>query len=174
MGRGGKRPGAGRRPGAKGKLTIGRELAQAKAQAALPSVFEGNALTLFQQVYRDPTNDLKVRIDAAAKAIAYELPRPEFSAPAGDVVPLHERLRAYARARLIQDSEGKVVDTGQSQKERVGLQPVHRHRQDLDENDPAFRSKTSDDAEGINAKQAPPRAPDWRYSDDDDGNWMTV
>jgi hypothetical protein len=90
------------------------------------------------------------------------------------VVPLHERIRAYARAAAIQGSEGKVVDTGQSQKERVGLQPVHRHRQDLDENDPAFRSKTPDDAKGIKAKQAPPRAPDWRYADDDDGNWMTV
>jgi hypothetical protein len=73
---------------------------------------------------------------------------------------------------LIQASEGKVVDTGQSQKERVGLQPVHRHRQDLEENDPAFRSKIPGDAEGINAKQAPPRAP--RYADDDDGDWMTV
>jgi hypothetical protein len=51
---------------------------------------------------------------------------------------------------------------------------IARHRQDLDENDPASRSKTPDDAEGINAKQAPPRAPDWRYADDDDGNWMTV
>jgi hypothetical protein len=60
-----------------------------------------------------------------------------------------------ARARLIQASEGKVGDTGQSQKERVGLQPVHRHRQDLDENDPARRSKTPDDAEGIKAKQRP-------------------
>jgi hypothetical protein len=80
------------------------------------------------------------------------------------VVPLHERLRAYARARATQASEGKV-DTGQSQKERLGLQPVHRHRQDLHENDPASRSKTPDDAEGINAKQAPPRAPDWRNLD---------
>jgi hypothetical protein len=93
-------------------------------------------------VYRDTKVELRVRIYAAAKAIAYELPIPEFSAPAGDVVPLHERIRAYARAAAIQGSEGKVVDTGQSQKERVGLQPVHRHRQDLDENDPASRSKT--------------------------------
>jgi hypothetical protein len=136
MPRGGKRPGAGRKPGAKSKNTVAREIAREAAKAAAKAVlpdFQGNALTLFQQVYRDPTNDLKVRIDAAAKAIACELPRPEFSAPAGDVVPLHERLRAYARARLIQDSEGKVVDTGPSQKERVGLQPVHPHRQDLDE-----------------------------------------
>jgi hypothetical protein len=134
-------------------------------------VFEGNALALFQQVYRDTTNDMRVRLDAARAAAPYEQPKPEFSAPAGDVVPLHERLRAYARAAAIQASEGKVVDTGQSQN---GLQPVHRHKQDLDENDPASRSKTPDDAEGINAKQASPRAPDWRYADDDDGNWMTV
>jgi hypothetical protein len=138
----------GRTKGTPNKRTLARETAAVEAKAKLPSVFEGNALALFQMVYRDPTNDLKVRLDAAKAAVGYELPRPEFAAPAGDVVPLHERLRAYARARLIQASEGKVVDTGQSQKERVGLQPVHRHRQDLGENDPPFRSKTPDDAEG--------------------------
>jgi hypothetical protein len=141
-------------------------LADAAAAAALPEHFQGNSLALLQAVYRDTKLDLRVRVDAASKALPYEVPKPEFATPAGDVVPLHERLRAYARARLIQASEGKVVDTGQSQKERVGLPPVHRHRQDLDENGPAFRSKTPDDAEGINAKQAPPRAPDWRYADD--------
>jgi hypothetical protein len=52
---------------------------------------------------------MRVRLDAARAAAPYEQPKPEFSAPAGDVVPLHERLRAYARARLIQASDGKVV-----------------------------------------------------------------
>jgi hypothetical protein len=141
---------------------------------ALPEQFQGNALALLQAVYRDTKLELRVRIDAASKALAYELPKPEFATPAGDVVPLHERLRAYARAAAIAASEGKVVDTRQNQKERVGLQPVHRHRQDLDENDPAFRSKTPDDAEGIKAKQAPPRAPDWRYADDDKSVWVAV
>jgi hypothetical protein len=164
----------GRTKGTPNKRTLARRLAEAEAMCALPEHFQGNSLALLQAVYRDTKLELRVRIDAASKALAYELPKPEFATPAGDVVPLHERLRAYARARLIQASEGKVVDTGQSQKERVGLQPVHRHRQDLDENDPASRSKTPDDAEGINAKQAPPRAPDSRYADDDDGNWMTV
>jgi hypothetical protein len=164
----------GRQKGSLNKRTLARRLAEAEAMCALPEHFQGNSLALLQAVYRDTKLDLRVRVDAASKALPYEQPKPEFSAPAGDVVPLHERLRAYARARLIQASEGKVVDTGQSQKERVGLQPVHRHRQDLDENDPAFRSKTPNDAEGINAKQAPPRAPDWRCADDDDGNWMTV
>jgi hypothetical protein len=107
-----------------------------------------------------------VRIDAAGKALPFEVAKPEASTAASDVVPLHIRIREYARENAIHGSEGKLVDNGQ-------LQPVHRHRQDL-ENDPAFRSKTPDDAEGINAKQAPPRAPDWRYADDDDGNWMTV
>jgi hypothetical protein len=146
----------------------------AAAAAALPEQFQGNSLALLRAVYRNAKLDFRVRVDAASKALPCELPKPEFATPAGDVVPLYERLRAYARARAIQASEGKEVDTGQSHKERLGLQPVHRHRQDLDENDPAFRSKTPDDAEGIKAKQALPRAPDWRYADDDDGNWMTV
>jgi arylsulfatase A-like enzyme len=51
--------------------------------------------------------ELRVRIDAAKSALAYELPKPEFAAPAGDVVPLHERIRAYARARAIAASEGQ-------------------------------------------------------------------
>jgi hypothetical protein len=164
----------GRQKGTPNKRTLARHLAEAATAAALPEQFQGNSLALLQAVYRDTKLDLRVRVDAASKALPYEVPKPEFGTPAGDVVPLHERLRAYARAAAIQGSEGKVMDTGQSQKERVGLQPVHRHRQDLDENDPAFRSKTPDDAEGINGKQAPPRAPDWRYAVDDDGNWMTV
>jgi hypothetical protein len=145
--------------GTPNKRTVARRLAEAEAAASLPEQFQGNALALLQAVYRNTRLDLRVRVDAASKALPYEVPKPEFATPAGDVVPLHERLRAYARARAIQASEGKVVDTGQSQKERLGLQPVHRHRQDLDENDPAFRSKTFDDAEGINGNQAPlPRA----------------
>jgi hypothetical protein len=53
---------------------------------------------------------LRVRIDAASKALPYEQPKPEFSAPAGDIVPLHVRIRAYARERAIQASDGKVVE----------------------------------------------------------------
>jgi hypothetical protein len=138
----------GRTKGTPNKRTLARRLAEAEAMRALPEQFQGNSLALLQAVYRDTKLDLRVRLDAAKSALPYEQPKPGFSAPAGDVVPLHVRLRAYARARAIAASEGKVVDTGPSQKERVGLQPVHRHRQDLGENDPAFRSKTPDDAEG--------------------------
>jgi hypothetical protein len=159
----------GRTKGTPNKRTVARRLAEAEAMRALPQHFQGNSLALLQAVYRDTKLELRVRIDAAAKAIAYELPKPEFAAAAGDVVPLHVRIREYERERTIQ-VEGKVVDTGQSQKERVGLQPMHRHRQDLDKNDSAFKFTTPDDAEGINAKHAPPRAPDWCYADDNDGN----
>jgi hypothetical protein len=128
-------------------------------------------------VMRDEKVEAHRRDEMAKAAAPYVHPRiapAQPGHPDPDFVPLHIRIREYARQAAIHGSNGKVVDTGQSQKERVGLQPVHRHRQDLDENDPAFRSKTPDDAEGIKAKQAPPRAPDWRYADDDDGNWMTV
>jgi hypothetical protein len=77
---------------------------------ALPEQFQGNSLALLQAVYRNTKLDLRVRVDAASKALAYEIPKPQFATPAGDVVPLHERLRAYARARAIQASQGKVVE----------------------------------------------------------------
>jgi hypothetical protein len=101
----GSKPGerrGGRQKGTLNKLTVGRELAEAKAKAALPSPFQGNALALLQAVYRDTSQELRLRIDAASKALAYELPKPEFATPAGDVVPLHVRLREYAREKMIQ------------------------------------------------------------------------
>jgi hypothetical protein len=72
---------------------------------ALPEQFQGNSLALLQAVYRDTKLDLRVRIDAASKALPYEVPKPQFATPAGDMVPLHERLRAYARARLSRANE---------------------------------------------------------------------
>jgi hypothetical protein len=75
---------------------------------ALPEHFQGNSLALLQAVYRDTKLDLRLRVDAASKALPYELPKPEFATLAGDVVPLHERLRAYARARAIQASEAEL------------------------------------------------------------------
>jgi hypothetical protein len=98
----------GRTKGTPNKRTLARRLAEAEAMCALPEHFQGNALALLQMIYRDTKLELRVRIDAASEALAYELPKPEFATPAGDVVPLHERLRAYARARLIHASEGKM------------------------------------------------------------------
>jgi hypothetical protein len=79
------------------RRTIARELAEAAAAAALPEQFQGNALALLQAVYRNTANELRVRIDAAGKALPFEMARPE-------------RIRAYERARAIQGNDGKVVD----------------------------------------------------------------
>jgi hypothetical protein len=129
----------GRRKGSPNKRTLARRLAEAEAMCALPEHFQGNSLALLQAVYRNTKLDLRLRMDAASKALPYEQPKPEFSAPAGDVVPLHVRIQAYARERSIQASQGEVVGAGQSQKKLDGLQPAHRHRHDLDKNDSAFR-----------------------------------
>jgi hypothetical protein len=81
-GRGGRRPAAGRKPGSKTKRTLAPRLAE--ATRALPEQFQGNSLALLQAIYRNTTLELRVRIDAASKALPYEQPKPEFSAPAGD------------------------------------------------------------------------------------------
>jgi hypothetical protein len=78
--------------------------------SALPEHFQRDSLALLEAVCRNTTLELRVRIHAASKALAYELPKPEFATPVGDVVPLHERIRAYARAREIQGNGGKVVE----------------------------------------------------------------
>jgi hypothetical protein len=77
---------------------------------ALPEHFQGNSLALLQAVYRDTSQELRVRIDAAGRALPYEMSRPENKTGAPDVVPLHERIKEYAREKAIQTSEGKVVE----------------------------------------------------------------
>ena len=70
---------------------------------ALPEQFQGNSLALLQAVYRDRNLDMRLRIEAAGRALPYEVPKVE-PAPqvVGDFVPLHERIREYARLKAIQ------------------------------------------------------------------------
>lgn len=89
---------------------LARDQAFAKAKDKLPLKYKGNALALLQVVYADTAVDLRTRIDAAKAALAYEMPKPENKQAAPDMVPLHERLKEYARERAIQASAGKVVD----------------------------------------------------------------
>jgi hypothetical protein len=70
-----RRPGAGRKPGSKTKSTLAPRLAEAEAMSTLPEQFQGNALALLQAVYRNAKLDLRVRIDAASKALPYEVPK---------------------------------------------------------------------------------------------------
>lgn len=78
MARGGARPGAGRKPGTKSKTTREREqaakLAAAKVAEAMPGAFEGDAHALLMMVYKDPNQDMSLRLDAAKAAIRFEKP----------------------------------------------------------------------------------------------------
>lgn len=102
----------GRVAGVPNKRTLARQLAEAEAMCALPEQFQGNSLALLQLIYRSSAFDIRTRIDAAGKALPYETAKPEpFQAPS-DSVPLHERLKEYAREKALASSAGKVVDIG--------------------------------------------------------------
>lgn len=75
---GGRRPGAGRPKGATNKRT--REMQAAARETAetilatVPSAFEGDAHALLMTVYKDPSNPIDLRVDAAKAAIRFEKP----------------------------------------------------------------------------------------------------
>lgn len=70
----------GRRKGTPNRITIEREAAveQAHEQIAQvlgPTVFDGDAHAMLMTVYKDTSQPLVLRIDAAGKAIGYEKPK---------------------------------------------------------------------------------------------------
>ena len=67
----------GRKPGSKNKLTLAKAAARAEAMKllneSLPAdAFSGDAIALFQRIYRDPTFDAELRLEAAAKIAQFE------------------------------------------------------------------------------------------------------
>ena len=78
MSRGGTRPGAGRRKGSKNQHTKEREaaieVARKKLAKTLPDAFDGDAHALLMAVYQDASHPIRIRVDAAAKALPYEKP----------------------------------------------------------------------------------------------------
>lgn len=68
----------GRPPGSKSKRTVEREQAMSEAaktiEEALEGAFEGDAHALLMVVYKDPSKEMALRIDAAKAAIRYEKP----------------------------------------------------------------------------------------------------
>jgi hypothetical protein len=68
----------GRPPGAKNKRTVAVEAAAKVVAAAisesLPESFAGDAHALLMTVYKDPSQDMELRLDAAKAAIRYEKP----------------------------------------------------------------------------------------------------
>ena len=77
--KGGKREGAGRKPGSKSKRTVAFEKKVAETAAKLESMlaqpFKGDAHTLLMAIYKDLEQPLILRLDAAKAAIGYERPR---------------------------------------------------------------------------------------------------
>jgi hypothetical protein len=62
---------------------------------------------------RDPNYDCHTRIEAAKAALPYvhaRRPQAEPKPDDPDFVPLHVRLKAYAKRDAIGESEGKVVE----------------------------------------------------------------
>lgn len=78
MPRGGSRPGAGRKAGAKNKRTVELEaatqVAAGKIAEAIDGAFAGDAHALLMTVYKDPAQEWPIRIDAAKAAIRFEKP----------------------------------------------------------------------------------------------------
>src|ERR1700761_8918615 len=87
--RGGRREGAGRPKGAKGKRTVAVEHAMhvvaEKLKQSVPDAFEGDGVAYMQSVYRDPSFPQELRLDAAAKAARFE--RPTLAAVAVQQTP---------------------------------------------------------------------------------------
>lgn len=78
--RGGKRAGAGRPVGSTDERTERRRAATAEKakeiEAALGTdAFDGDAHALLMSVYRDTSQPMDVRVDAAKAAVPYEKPR---------------------------------------------------------------------------------------------------
>ena len=95
--RGGKRPHSGRPKGAKNKRT--EELLQKAEKAAavietiVPGAFSGDAHSLLMAIYKDPTKDDALRLDAAKAAAPYEKPKLASTEVKGDAEqPLKHKL----------------------------------------------------------------------------------
>jgi hypothetical protein len=70
----------GRRKGTRNRITAEREAAVEHAQEQItqalgPTAFDGDAHAMLMTVYKDTTQPLVLRIDAAGKAIGYEKPK---------------------------------------------------------------------------------------------------
>src|SRR5207248_1348990 len=90
MSRGGKREGAGRKPGALGKKTIARQEAMGEVMRSLGPAIDAH--TLLINIYRNVDLEPHVRLAAARAAIPYEKPRAgEASPQIVDITPQYSR-----------------------------------------------------------------------------------
>jgi len=71
----------GRKPGSKNKLTLARQQLRQEALRRLnedlpEDAFDGDAIALFQRIYKDPGFDPELRLEAAAKIAQFERKEP--------------------------------------------------------------------------------------------------
>lgn len=80
-------------------------------EAAEYEPFAGDSLMFLMAVYKNPANQLPIRIDAAKSALPYERARlaPADGAQKTEGMSLKDRLAAYSTEAKIEASEGKVV-----------------------------------------------------------------
>src|SRR5438874_11323234 len=124
---GGRKAGTPNRRGEKRKAVI-RAVAERLA-AAIPEAFDGDAHAYLMAIYKDPSHETAVRIDAARAALPFEKPRLSPVEPQRadrDHVPLAERLKAYLREEQIEASRGNVIELKKPD-ERDGRPPSQRN-----------------------------------------------
>ncbi|MEZ5787740.1 MAG: hypothetical protein R3D62_14990 [Xanthobacteraceae bacterium] len=103
-----RRKTGGRQPGTPNKRTLARRQAEAEAMRGLSE--QNNSLLLLQAIYRSNAFDIRTRLDAASKALPYEVAKLEPTTVQPDVVPLHERLREYEREKTLAEAGDNVID----------------------------------------------------------------
>lgn len=106
----------GRQKGSKNKGNPERKAAldalAERVEAVIPKAFAGDSHAYLMAIYKDPSIETAVRIEAAKAAIAYEKPRLapiEVKPQEDDHVPLAERIKSYLRDDAIEASAGKIV-----------------------------------------------------------------
>jgi len=100
--RGGKRRGAGRPKGAKGKATVAREAAMRERGI--------DALTFLQEVYANKKLSIPVRVSAATSALPYEYSKKPIEARIESAQAVHVQIVDFTAATVLAELEGEEPD----------------------------------------------------------------
>jgi hypothetical protein len=133
MGAPGQAKTGGRKAGTPNRKTAALKQAVVEAVGALPDAFEGDSYAFLATVYRDKTQPLNMRLDAAKTAIAYERPRlsnVEMTTRSLDRMTDEEFFRAWdsvatflaqnGRPKLLEATAGSPPDATERDTSAVG------------------------------------------------------
>lgn len=111
MAHGGARKGAGRKPGGRNGFTKDRaeqvQAAAAAIEGVIPEAFVGDAHALLMAVYKDPSHDWGLRVDAAKAAVKFE--KPALSSVEAKVT---QRFEDMDRAELLEQIRVRAARVG--------------------------------------------------------------